>query len=141
MEAAVLAERLARLGTRVDAAALEHQPDPRPKRSAVPATDRRIDAEDPRRAPIRAPVALDDLDRGRLARPVRSEQRDELPAADRQRDAVEDGPRPVALDQPVNDDHRVAGRHCAIRAYWRSKSASVSSPIWIERTTPVRSTK
>ena len=91
--------------------------------------------------PSAAPVALDDLDRGRLARAVRSEQRDEFPAADRQRDAVEDGPRPVALDQPVNDDHRVAGRHCAIRAYWRSKSASVSSPIWIERTTPVRSTK
>ena len=51
VEAAVLAERLARLGTRVDAAALEHQPDPRPER---PAADRRIDAQDPRRPPSAA---------------------------------------------------------------------------------------
>ena len=61
--------------------------------------------------------------------------------ADRQRHPVEDGSLAVALGQTVDDDRGVAGAHCAIRAYWRSKSASVSSPTWIERRTPVRSTK
>ena len=41
VEPAVLAEGLARLGARVDAAALEHQPDPRPERRSA---RRRIDA-------------------------------------------------------------------------------------------------
>ena len=44
-------------------------PDPSPRTRTAPA--------------VRAPVALDDLDRRRLARAVRSEQRDELAGADR----------------------------------------------------------
>ena len=76
-----------------------------------------------------------------LPAPFGTEQRDELAGGDRQRHPVENGSLAVALDQTVDDDRGVAGAHCAIRAYWRSKSASVSSPTWIERRTPVRSTK
>ena len=78
VEAAVLDEGLARLGARIDAAALEHQPDPRPQ---GPAAARRIVAEDPDRAAVGAPVALDDLDRRRLAGAVRAEEGDELAGA------------------------------------------------------------
>ena len=57
---------------RVDpAAALEHQPDPRP---VVPRRRRRVVAEHPDRALVGAPVALEDLDRRRLAGAVRPEQ-------------------------------------------------------------------
>ena len=138
VEAAVLAERLARPGARVDAAVLEHQPDASTQGRP---TGCRIGPQHASGAAVGASIALDDLDRRRLAGAVRSEQRDQLAAADRQRDAVEDRARAVALDQPVDDDHRVAVRHGAIRLYWRSKSASVSSPTWIDRMTPVRSTK
>ena len=138
VEPAVLEEGFPRLRARVDAAALEHQPDARPERRA---TSRGIGPEDPGAAAVRAAVALDDLDGRRLARAVGPEQGHELARRDGQRDAVEHGPRVVMLDQPLDDDQRVAGRHDAIRAYWRSKSASVSSPTWIERMTPPRSTK
>ena len=76
-----------------------------------------------------------------LPAPFGTEQRDELAGGHRQRHPVENGSLAVAFDQTVDDDRGVAGAHCAIRAYWRSKSASVSSPTWIERRTPVRSTK
>ena len=59
---------------------------------------------------VRAPIALDDLDGRRLARAVRPEQRDELARRDLERDPVEHGPLAVALDQPVDDDQRVAAR-------------------------------
>ena len=61
------------------------------------------------------------------------------PAPTVERHAVDDRPLAVALDQAI--DARWRRRHGAIRAYWRSKSASVSSPIWIERMTPSLSTK
>ena len=54
-------------------------------------------AEDPDRAAIGDPVALQDLHRGRLAGPVRAEEGDDLAGPDIERDAVEDRPRPVAL--------------------------------------------
>ena len=97
--------------------------------------------------PSSAPtIALDDLDGRRLARAVGAEQRDDLAGRDVERDAVDDRPLAVALDQALDGDRRLAavgGRtgHGAIRAYWRSKSASVSSPIWIDRTIPPRSMK
>ena len=138
VEPAVLPERLARPRPRVDAAVLEHQPDPCPQRRTA---RRRIQPEHTGPSAVGAAIALDDLDRGRLARAVGTEQGDELAGRHRQRHAVEDGPLAVALDQPVDDDRRVAGAHGAIVAYWRSKSASVSSPTWIERMTPARSTK
>ena len=138
MEPAVLAEGLARLGPRVDPAALEHEADPRPERAAA---GRRIRVQDADPSAVGRPVALDDLDERGLARAVRPEQRHELARADGQRHPVEDDPLAVALDEPVDDDRRVAAGHEAILAYWRSKSASVSSPTWIERMTPARSTK
>ncbi len=67
----------------------------------------------------------------------------------RQRDAVDDGARPVALDEALDDDRgsgpdrrgppgrRGRADHGAMAAYWRSKSASVSPPAWMDRTTPV----
>ena len=124
-------------GARVDAAALEHQPDPRPERRGRRPPDRRPRTRDRARRPRAGSPRRSRPSSSCPRRSVRAARR-ARPRADRQRDAVEDGPRPVALDQPVDDDHRVAGRHGAIRAYWRSKSASVSSPIWIERMTPVR---
>ena len=108
VETPVLRERLARLGAGIDPAALEHQPDPGSERRTALG---RVDPENAGRAAVAASIALDDLDGGRLAGAVRSEQRDELARADRQRDAVEDRARAVALDQPVHDDRGVAAGH------------------------------
>ena len=81
MERAVELEDLAGGHPRIDpAAALEHQPDPRP---VVPRRRRRVVAEDPDRALVGAPVALEDLDRRRLAGPVRPEQGDVSPGSTR----------------------------------------------------------
>ena len=71
VEATVLLERLARLGSRVDAAVLQHQADACAEGWAACG---RIDAEDPGAATIRATVTLDDLHGRRLARAVGAEQ-------------------------------------------------------------------
>ena len=107
---------------------------------------RRVLAEDADAPAVAAPVALDDLDGRRLAGAVRTEHRDELAGRDRERDAVEDRPAAIPLDESVDHDRGLtaAGRHgavVAILAYCLSKSASVSSPTWMDRSTPLRSTK
>jgi hypothetical protein len=123
-----LGERLARSGPRVEPAALQHQPDPRPKR---PPTSQRIDAEDTDGAPVRPSKALDGLDGCRLARTVRPEQRDQLAGRDLERDSIDNGSGAVPLHEALDRDGR-AVRHGAISWYWRSKSSSRSSPIWID---------
>ena len=81
VERRVLAQRLARPGAHVDAAALEHQADPgaerrgRPRAGSTPRT-RTV-------PPSAAAVALDDLDGRGLARAVRPEQRHDLAGRDR----------------------------------------------------------
>ena len=96
VERAVEREHLAGGHPRVDpAAALEHQPDPRP---VVAPGRRRIRAEDPDPAAIRPPVALEDLDRRGLAGTVRPEQREQSRrAAIAERHAVDDRAAAVAL--------------------------------------------
>src|SRR5207302_10964646 len=74
VERGVEPEHVTGSGSGIEPAALEHQPKPRPERRA--ARDR-IRAEDADRAAVASTVALDDLDRGRLAGPVRTEQRDD----------------------------------------------------------------
>ena len=64
VEPGIQAERLAGRRAGIDAALLEHQPDPGPQPRTVA---RRVQAEHPDRAGVRAPVALEDLHRRRLA--------------------------------------------------------------------------
>ena len=135
VERRVLAEGLARPRPHVDAAALEHQPDPG---SQLAPAGRGVQPQHPGGPGVRPAVPLDDLDGRRLARAVRPEERHDLAGPDLERDAVDHRSIAVPLDQAIELD---GGRHGAIRAYWRSKSASVSSPIWIDRITPVPSTK
>ena len=132
VESAVLDERLARSGATIHATVLQHQPDPGPQR---PPAGRGILPQDRDRAAVARAVALDDLDGRGLAGAVRPEQRHDLAATDRQGHAVEHGPRPVSLDDAIENDRRLAGcrAHGAILAYWRSKSSSSAWPIWIER--------
>ncbi len=140
MESPVLDERLARSGSTIDAAVLEHQPDPGSQR---PPAGRGILPQDRDRPAVARAIALDDLHGRGLAGAVRPEQGHDLTATDRQGHAVEHGPRPVPLDHAIEDDRRLAGRrdHGAMRAYWRSKSASLAWPIWMDRRTPCPSMK
>ena len=61
-------------------------------------------------------------------------------SGDKDRDEERRRPELTAAETQ-DDDHPVAVCHGAIRLYWRSKSASVSSPTWIDRMTPLLSTK
>ena len=135
VEPGVLTHGLARSGPHVDAAGLEHQSDAGPER---PPARGRVQAEDARATAVGAAEPLDDLDGRGLARAVGPEQRDDLAGLDGQGHTVDDGPVAVPLDQAIDLDGRA---HGAILAYWRSKSASVSSPIWIDRMMPSLSTK
>ena len=129
-------EGLARSRAHVDAAALEHQArrgpaaparrGPGPRRGRGRARHRRRDS--PRRSRRSWSCRRRSARAGRRSRP----------AATVERHAVDDGPVAVSLDQAIDLD---GGAHGAIFAYWRSKSASVSSPIWIDRMTPSASTK
>ena len=106
-----------------------------------------IDAEDPDRAAIGPPVALDDLDRGRLARSVRPDQCEDLAGVDPERHAAQDRPAGVVFAQVGDldcgsgsvggvDGHPVgdgAAHPPEIATYFRSKSASVTGPIWKSR--------
>src|SRR6185369_12552487 len=117
-------------------AALQHQPDAGlQRRTAVPW----VHAEDPHRARVGGVIALDDLDRRRLAGAVRAEQRDELARPDHEVDGVEHRPAGIGLAQADDLDHGPAAP--LIRANCRSNSASVSWPTWIERRMPARSMK
>ena len=136
------AQDLARPSLRVDPARLEHEADPGTQRGAVPC---RIEAEDPDHALVGAPVALEDLDRRRLARTVRPEEREALAPPDVERQPGDDRPPVVALDEAADldreVDRRARGHGVAMAAYWRSRSAAVISPIWRERTMPFPSMK
>ena len=145
MEAAVESDDLAGRHPRIDpAAALEHQPDAGAVLASGPC---RVCAEDPDLAAIRPAVALEDLDGRRLARSVRPQEREDLATADAEGHIGQDPPPVVALAQAVDLDRGAhasgGGRHelPEISPYWRSKSASRTSPIWIERRIPDRSTK
>ena len=111
VEPGVLDDGLPRSRPQVDAAGLEHQAHAGSQR---PTAARRILPEDPHRPVVGAPVALDDLDRRRLARAVGAEQRDQLAGRHAERDAVHHRPVVVALAQILDDDRR--GGHGAIRA-------------------------
>src|SRR5437016_2114187 len=135
-------QNLGRGHPRIDpAAALEHQPDPGPVgATAMPG----IDAEDADLAVVRPAIALDALDRSRLARAVRPEHREDLAGIDPERHAPEDRPAGIALAQvrdldrrggsvAVGNRGRIGGGAAhppEIVAFFRSKSASVTGPIW-----------
>ena len=85
----------------VEAAPLEHQADPPPQRGSVAA---RVEPEDADAPAVGRPVALQRLDRRRLARPVGPEEREELARRDGEGEPVDGGPLAVALDQAVDDD-------------------------------------
>src|SRR5262249_19179987 len=68
-------------------------------------------AEDPHLAGVRAVQALEDLDRGGLARTIRAQQAEALTAPDLEIDAVHGDDVGVALDQPAHLDGEIdAGR-------------------------------
>ena len=104
---------------RVDpAAALEHQPDPRPDFAT---RSPRVHPEDRDGAGVGPAVALDDLDRRRLARPVRAEEGDDLAGVDPERDVVDDPPAAVVLPEAGDLDDRpgpVRGRGHEPPAIW-----------------------
>ena len=78
------------------AGALQDDPDPGlPLESAA----MRVDSEHAHRAGRATPVALEDLDGGRLARAVRAEQRERLTDADVEGDPLDGGLAAVALDE------------------------------------------
>ena len=116
---------------RVEAAALEHQPDPRTKRGAAAP---RVLAEDPdraRRRPRGSPrrSRRSSSCRRRSARAAPRPRR----ARPRGRDAVDDGPAGVRASRarrPRSPARRRLrpSRPPRSRAYWRSNSASVSCP-------------
>jgi hypothetical protein len=129
MEAGVESDHLPRGHPRLDpAAALEHQPDPRP---VVAAGGRRVGTEHGDGPVIGPPVALDDLDRRRLAGAVRPEQGEDLARGDPEGEVADDGPAVICLGQPGDLDRRPHpvddGAHPPpeIIASCRSKSASV----------------
>ncbi len=138
VEPGVQPEDLGRPCLGVDAAGLEHQPDPRPERRTVPP---RVEAEDPDLAGVGPAVALDDLDRRRLPGAVRPEQRDDRPRRDIEVEPGDRGPAAVALVQAANGDRRASGGHGRIAASWRSRSVLVSVPIWRDRMIPSRPMK
>jgi hypothetical protein len=81
---------------------LQHHADPGPP--GFPAV-RRVDAEHADLSRRPDPEALQDLDRGRLAGPVRPEQDEHLPAPRGERDSVEHIGLPVAHAQVAHVNH------------------------------------
>ena len=78
---------------------------------AAPGPPPRVRPEDADAPAVGAAIALDDLDGRRLARAVRARAaRRARRRATVERHAVEHGSLAVALDEPVDDDRRVAGR-------------------------------
>ena len=97
-------ERLARRQRGPDPAVLEHGPDA-PDDVAV--LSDRVAPEHPDDPRVGASVAEERLDAGGLARAVRPEQREHLPGADGEVDAVDGGERAVADGERDRLDHRV----------------------------------
>ena len=79
---------------------------PTRRRSSTPAL-RRVVAEHGHVAAAAVAVALEDLDRRRLARAVRAEQADHLAALDAEREAAHGLDVAVALPQVVHLDRRL----------------------------------
>ena len=92
---------------RVEAGALEDDADALAQLSAAPAGVLAQHGHGPGAA---LAVALEDLDGGRLARAVRTEQAEDLAALDRKRDAAQRFDLVVALAQPVYLDRVLAHR-------------------------------
>ncbi len=157
MERRVQPQEVSRRRPRLEArAALQHQPDPRPQRRAAAP---RVLSQHPRRARVRVAIALDDLDRRRLAGAVRPEQGDDLAGPHDEVDAVENRAPAIRLAKPFDLDHGEAGASsvgagcgpveppmslaAGPTIAWNclSNSACVSSPTWIERRIPSRSMK
>ena len=90
---------------RVELALLEHQPDPLAPRTRRP---RRIDAEHRHRSGGPAAVALEDLDRGGLARAVRAEQPEDLALADVEVDPLDRLVFAVPLPETADRDDGIA---------------------------------
>src|SRR6185312_5841012 len=105
------AEQGQRLGDRelgVQTGRLQDQPDPGPPGLADPAPGPRVGAEHAYGPGGRRLEALQDLDRGGLARAVRPEQRGDLPGRRGEADVLDRGEAAVALDQILDHD----GAHC-----------------------------
>ena len=88
VEGGIHGDRLAHGEVPVDARGLQHEPGAALQPGPLTA---RIHAKNAHLAAVTGPVALQDLDRGRLARPVRPEQREHLALTDRQVDAADRG--------------------------------------------------
>src|SRR5206468_927193 len=87
---------------------LQHDADP----LAEPAlAARRVVPENGDVARVALPVALEDLDRRRLARSVRAEQSEDLALADVEADAADGFVRAVRLVEIADGDRRRCGRH------------------------------
>jgi hypothetical protein len=96
-------DRLADRGARVEAAALEHDPDPLLE---APVAALRVPPQNPHLARRAAPVALEDLDGRGFARTVWAEQAEHLTALDRERDAAHGLHVAVRLAQVCHLDGR-----------------------------------
>ena len=99
VEGGVHGDRLAHREVPVDARGLQHDPDAALQRGPVTAG---IDAKNADLAAVTSPVALENLHRGGLARPVRAEQREDLAWADRKVDAPDSLHARVGLLQAMN---------------------------------------
>src|SRR5437588_642256 len=113
VEARPVTQRLAGRDVAVDAPRLQHEPDPAPQ------LDRPVGgimAEHGHLAARSRAVALEALDRGRLARPVGAEQPEDLPAADADVDPAHRLVLAVALAQGAHLDRRGSLAHPRIIA-------------------------
>ena len=91
---------------RVERRGLETDPDAGLERVCAA---RDVKAEDDRLAAVGRAQALEDLDRRRLARAVRTQQREQLAAPHVERDPAQDLATGIGLAQPVDDDRGVRG--------------------------------
>jgi hypothetical protein len=102
-------DRLGHGQVAIDPGRLEHDPDPRLELGAVTA---RVEAQHGDLAAVPAPVALEDLDRCRLAGTVRPEQREDLAERYVEVDARDGVHAAVGLDESAYS-HRIAAGHIA----------------------------
>src|ERR1051326_1178167 len=124
-------QRLARGNLRKQAALLQHQPDAGFERACL---SNRVVPKDRYGTRIGVSVALEDLDRSRLAGAIRTQEREDFTASDRERDAIDDPSAVVALDGLAHFNGRCrAVRRRPSTTISHNESASVlSSPqVWL----------